>query len=202
MTLVEQIRSAILAGRHAPGTLLSQTELARTYGVSRIPVRDALQSLAAEKLVEVLPGKGARIIRLTGTDLDEIRDLRLMLECDLLARAMAKATAADHDDLGYALRKSALEAGRSGWQSGDRAFHLALYRPAGRPREVTMVEELRTSCELQAAGYDGLASRTDRWLAEHEAIAAAFVAGRTEEACAILSQHILGAHAHLAELVR
>lgn len=202
MALVDQIRTALLAGQHAPGALLSQTELARAHGVSRIPVRDALQALASERLVEVVPGKGARVIRLTGEDLTEIRDLRLLLECDLLVRAMAKATAADHAELVYALRKSSLEAGRPGWQAGDWAFHLALYRPAGRPRQVAIVGELRTACVLQAAGYDSLATETARWLGEHEAIVAAYVAGRADEACDLLRKHILGAHAHLATLIR
>ncbi len=202
MALADRIRAAILGGRFAPGAVLSQTELAQAYGVSRIPVRDALQSLASERLVEVIPGKGARVVRLTREDLVEIRDLRLMLECDLLSRAMEKATTADHSDIEYVLRKSSLEAGRPGWQAGDRDFHLALYRPAARPRQLSIVEELRTSCALYASGYDSLASQTDRWLAEHEAIVTAYVGGRTDEACDILRQHILGAHAHLDALTR
>jgi len=202
MGLVDQIRADILGGRYPPGALLSQTELAATHGVSRIPVRDALQGLASERLVEVIPGKGARVIRLTGADLDEIRDLRVMLECDLLGRAIARADAAARADVDYALRKSSLEAGRPGWRTGDWLFHRTLYLPAGRPRQLAMVEELRTSCALYASGYDDLAAETGRWLADHAAIARAFIAGNADEACAVLRRHILAAHACLQALAR
>ncbi|SDZ26908.1 transcriptional regulator, GntR family [Jannaschia faecimaris] len=200
MGLVEQIRAAILNGEHAPGAVLSQTDLAATYGVSRIPVRDALQSLAAEKLVEVLPGKGARVVRLTSKDLDEIFDLRIMLECDLLERATARADTSAHSEADYALRKSSLEAGRQGWHNGDWMFHQTLYLPAERPRQLALVEELRTSCTLYASGYAALASGTERWLSDHGAIVQAYADGRAEEACGVLRQHLMAAHRQLVAL--
>lgn len=202
MGLVDQIRAEILSGRYPPGALLSQTELAAAHGVSRIPVRDALQGLASEKLVEVIPGKGARVIRLSAADLDEIRDLRVMLECDLLERSIARADAAARAEVEYALRKSSIEAGRPGWRSGDWLFHRTLYLPAGRPRQLAMVEELRTGCALYVSGYDDLVVETERWLADHAAIARAFIAGKADKACAVLRRHILAAHAHLEALNR
>lgn len=197
MALVDQIRASILNGEHGPGAVLSQTNLAAIHGVSRIPVRDALQALAAEKIVEILPGKGARVIALGLDELDEIFDLRIMLECDLMRRAIDRADARAHADAEYMLQKSSLEAGRPGWHEGDWAFHRALYLPAGRPRQLSIVEELRTSCVLHAAGYESLASETQRWLEDHRLLVQAYVNGAVDEACKLLQSHIINARGAL-----
>lgn len=199
MNLTDRIRADILSGKFEAGAVLSQVELAALYGVSRIPVRDALQMLAGEKIVEVLPGKSARVVSLSRHSLDEIFDLRVMLECDLLARAIKQATAADLVEIDYALKKSSLEAGRPGWQAGDWLFHQTLYAPAGRHRQLAIIEELRTSCILHASDYQSLAHETERWLADHEALAKAYVARRTQDASDILHQHILAAQAQLGQ---
>ncbi|MNE55225.1 HTH-type transcriptional repressor CsiR [compost metagenome] len=199
MNLTDQIRADIFSGKFAAGAVLSQVELAAMYGVSRIPVRDALQMLAGEKIVEVLPGKSARVVTLTRQGLDEIYELRLMLECDLLERAIARADAASDAEVDYALRKSSLEAGRPGWQAGDWLFHKTLYARAERHRQLAIVEELRTSCILYASDYQSLAHETERWLADHEALVKAYVARRTQDASDILRQHILAAQAQLGQ---
>ncbi|ARO15164.1 GntR family transcriptional regulator [Ketogulonicigenium robustum] len=190
MDIVEHLREAILLGTHPPGTVLSQSDLARDYGVSRIPVRDALQALAAEKLVEVVPGKGARVIHLDPAALREVYDLRLLLECDLLQRAIAAADAVARLDVEYALRRTALTAGKTGWPAGDWDFHAALYAPAARPRQCALVRDLRRICTIHASGYDTLASDTPRWLADHDALALAFAQGDAQTAVAVLQQHI------------
>lgn len=201
MNLTDRIRADILSGKFEAGAVLSQVELAALYGVSRIPVRDALQMLAGEKIVEVLPGKSARVVSLSRQGLDEIFDLRVMLECDLLARAIKQATAADLVEIDYALKKSSLEAGRPGWQAGDWLFHQTLYAPAGRHRQLAIIEELRTSCILHATGYQQLATETARWLDDHERLVAAYRAGDSDTACAILRDHILAAQAEVQRKV-
>lgn len=200
MDLLAQIRSAILDGTYPPGTVLSQTELAHRHGVSRIPVRDALMGLAADHLVEIFPGRGARVIRLTVPELEEVFDLRIMLECDLLRRAAEQADATAKDELNHVLRRSSLEAGRPGWHKGDWDFHRALYAPAARPRQLAMVEQLRTTCLVQTRNYSALANETPRWLRDHEAITAAFTAGAATEACALLAEHLRASSAQLHAL--
>ncbi len=200
MALSDTLRKEILAGQLPPGTMLSQTELAVRFGVSRIPVRDALQQLAAERLVMVLPGKGAQVIELTDDELVEIYDLRRLLECDLLRHAIAKAGPRDHAEAEYALRKSNLEAGRPGWAEGDWLFHATLYAPAGRKKQLAIVEELRRSCLMHAIQYDKLAVKTPAWIDHHENIFRAFVEGHIENAVRCLEQHIEAARSLLLEL--
>ncbi len=200
MNLAERLRSDILAGRLAPGTLLSQTDIARTHGVSRIPVRDAFQQLAAERLVDIVVGRGARVISLSAAELAEIFDLRVMLECDLLRRAIARAGSEAVREAEYALRRSSLEAGRPGWQDGDHRFHAALYAPADRQRQMRLVDELRSACVLHASRYESLMADTPRWLADHDAIFEAYAAGRADDATARLEAHIRQAGERLAIL--
>ncbi|MGC1470623.1 MAG: GntR family transcriptional regulator, partial [Sphingorhabdus sp.] len=195
--LVQSLRAAILGGRYGLGTVLLQADLASEFGVSRIPVRDALQRLAADNLVELVPGKGARITCLTASDLDEIFDLRVILECDLLRRAIMVATPKDHEEVSHSLKKSSLEAGRPGWHGADWDFHRTLYQPAQRVRQLKLIEDLRANCVLFASGYSNLVADADRWLTEHTAIAGAYSMGEADKACAILLEHIRAAHARL-----
>ena len=197
MTLHETLRQEILSGRIAPGTLLSQTDLAARFGVSRIPIRDTLQALAAERLVTVVPNKGARVIELDRLALREIFDLRELLECDLIDRATLCAQPPDHADVDYALRKSELEAGRIGWRDGDWMFHSSMYKVTKRVRQIGIVRELRDACEIHAAHYDDLMQDTPRWLDQHRLIFAAFRSGNPEKARRLLATHIREAGQHL-----
>src|ERR1700679_3342013 len=132
VTLHDTLKQEILSGRIAPGTLLSQTDLAARFGVSRIPIRDTLQALAAERLVTVVPNKGARVIELDRVALREIFEIRELLEGDLIEKATSCALASDHAEVEYALRKSELEAGRRGWREGDWLFHFSIYKVTKR----------------------------------------------------------------------
>jgi len=191
--LVGRLRADILSGTFPPGEELQQIPLAQRYGVSRIPVRDALAVLAAEKLVEVVPNRGARVVRLSREELAEVYDLRLMLESACIAEAALRVTPEDLAEIDYVLRRSNLEAGRPGWWAGDWDFHEALYRPAGKPRHLAMIHELRQSCRVQAVGYDDLAAFTPDWLDDHAALAAALAEHDPELCRAVLTTHLEGA---------
>jgi len=197
VTLHETLRRDILSGRIAPGTLLSQTDLAARFGVSRIPIRDTLQALAAERLVTVIPNKGARVIELDRIALREIFELRELLECDLIDRATLCAQPSDHVDVEYALRKSELEAGRTGWREGDWLFHSSMYKVVKRDRQIDIIRELRDACEIHAVHYDDLMQDTPRWLDQHRQIFAAFRSGNPEKTRHLLARHIRESGQHL-----
>jgi len=89
---VSLLREAILDGTFAQGERLVEVDLAERLGISRGPVRDALQVLAAEGLVEVSPYKGATVRQLSPKDILEILDLRMLLEGYAARRAAESAT--------------------------------------------------------------------------------------------------------------
>ena len=188
-TILDGLRSEILSGALQPGSELHQASIAERFGASRIPVRDALASLAGERLVTIRPNRGARVVSLSPREIGEVFELRIMLECNCVRTAAAVASAEQVDEVQYQLRRSSLEAGRAGWSNGDRAFHEALYQPSQKPRHIELIGELRNLCRVHAKGYDDLRAHTPRWLEDHEAIAAEFADGH-----AILCEKVLRRH--------
>lgn len=91
------LRAGILGGQYAPGERLGEAELAKLTGSSRTPVREAMRRLEIEGLVEVLPHRGARVSAWTPDDLEEIYDLRAMLEGFAVARAASRIEPKDVD---------------------------------------------------------------------------------------------------------
>jgi DNA-binding GntR family transcriptional regulator len=188
--IVDTLRSDILSGALQPGSELQQAAIAERFGASRIPVRDALASLAGERLVTIRPNRGARVVSLSPREVGEVFELRIMLECNCVRAAAAVASAEQVDEVQYQLRRSSLEAGRAGWSNGDRAFHEALYEPAEKPRHIELIGELRNLCRVHAKGYDDLKIQTPRWLDDHEAIAAEFAAGHAAACEKVLRRHL------------
>jgi DNA-binding GntR family transcriptional regulator len=93
----ERIRRAIMDGEHKPGQRLKQQVLARQFGCSVIPIREALQQLAAEGFVILDPQRGARVAELNSQELEEIYDVRIRLEgwaASLAAKRMTPQAAA------------------------------------------------------------------------------------------------------------
>src|SRR6185369_12849834 len=88
------LRGELMAGVLRPGADLSQVDLAERFGVSSIPVRDALRILAGEGLVDIEINRGAKAISLTPDQVREVYDLRILLECDCLRRAAKALTPA------------------------------------------------------------------------------------------------------------
>ena len=183
----------ILGGIFAPGSVLPQGALADRFGVSRIPIRDALAHLARVGLVDLAPNRRARVVDMTAVGIAEAYDLRVLLETDLLAHAMQQMTPKDLDQIDYALDRSNLEARNANWAEGDALFHSALYAHANRPRQQSMIDDLRRVCRVQIAAYDTLPEDTDRWLTDHAALRDLCHEGDIDRATARLRAHLLGA---------
>src|SRR6266568_951593 len=93
---VEQwVRQGLLRGDYQPGAWLRQDDLAAELGVSKIPVREALQRLAAASLVTFEPNRGAMVQPLTAAAAEEVFALRLAVEPKLLRRAIDRHTIVD-----------------------------------------------------------------------------------------------------------
>src|SRR3954453_11705892 len=109
--IAESLRDEILRGGIPPGQPLRQEELAERFGVSRLPVRDALMRLETQGLVHVYPNRGAFVISLSGDEVREIYEMRLLLEGDILERAVPRMTPDDWRRIDAAQAESARSAG-------------------------------------------------------------------------------------------
>lgn len=192
----DALRERILAGRLVAGTPLRQEALAAELGVSRVPLREALHRLEAEGLVVLAPHRGAVVAELPVAAAAELFELRALVESDLARRAVPRLTRADDAALGRTAR--AFEAAAAGgdpleWGAANRALHLALYAPAGRPETLEVVERLHDRCDrllrLQLALTDGL----PRAVREHRAIVAAARARDARRVEQLVRAHILAA---------
>ena len=188
--IADTLRDEILRGAIAPGAPLRQEELAGRFGVSRLPVRDALLRLEAQGLVDVYPNRGAFVVSLTADEVREIYDLRILLEGDLLERAVPLMTDDDRRRLDAARSDAARDALGPGWVDGDWRFHRALYEPANRPRQLAMIEQLRGTVARYWSAYRALPERTTEWLADHDAIVAACRARASVAARRRLEEHL------------
>ncbi|WP_377268348.1 GntR family transcriptional regulator [Peterkaempfera sp. SMS 1(5)a] len=140
------LRAALAAGELEPGVLYSAPVLAARYGVSATPVREAMLDLVREGLVETVRNKGFRVTAVSEHDLDEIAEIRALLEVPTVGRVLG---AAGPEQLA-ALRRLAEEAAaaaregdRCGYLDADHRFHLALLASAGNARLVRLADDLR-----------------------------------------------------------
>ncbi|GAB5467374.1 MAG: GntR family transcriptional regulator [Rhodospirillales bacterium] len=141
--IAESLRRRILSGELADGMALRQAELAEAYGVSRIPVREALQRLQAEGLVVIATNKGARVSGLAPEEIAELYALRACLEGELAERAAARLMPKHLQAMEAALTAYEAALGQEeigAWGTLNWGFHKALLEAADRP---LWLEELR-----------------------------------------------------------
>lgn len=191
MSTVDAVQSAVMTdmirGAVVPGTWVRQDELADRLGVSKIPVREALQRLAAIGLVRFETNRGAVVPELSADDARENYALRHAIEPRLLVRALPRMTIVDLAEAELALAPT-MSVTESNWH-----FHRALYRASGWPRGLAMVKVLHAAVApyvaLYTQGLGGAEASDD----EHVSILDACRRGDTEGACAQLEQHLTGA---------
>jgi DNA-binding GntR family transcriptional regulator len=202
----EELRRLILTGEAEPGSRLGEAELAETLGLSRTPVREALQRLDAEGLVEVLPHRGARVVRWSTRDLEEIFELRALLEPYAAARAARVGLADDElavlDGLCDAMEHAAAEDDLPGLAELNSRFHAAVLAASGNGR----LPALLTSV-VHAPLVIGTFRRYDdeslrRSMNHHRELVAALRAGDPDWAGSVMRSHIRAAAGYLIAHLR
>ena len=184
------LRSALHQGRWQPGAALRQEELAVEFGVSRIPVREALNKLQAEGLVVIEPNRGAFVARLSAADVHEVFDLRVLLECDALRHAIPAHTPRTLRQLQALQAELDAEDDPNLWLATDAAFHEVLYAPSARSRTLEMIAVLRASVARLYRAHLSPNTRRQGWRDEHHALLKAVAAGNVERAVAALTRHL------------
>jgi DNA-binding GntR family transcriptional regulator len=191
--VVAELRRRILCGELPAGAHLRQEAVAEMFGVSRIPVREALQRLDAEGWVTFAPHRGAFVAGLSIDEVAELFELRLLLEPHLLERAVPRFQA---DSLAL-LREAAdgferalAGSDRTGWGAANRAFHRQLYAPAGRPRIARLAQGFDERVEAYVGAHLALDGIAPRAIAEHRRLVAAVEARDTAGAVRVLRDHL------------
>jgi DNA-binding GntR family transcriptional regulator len=156
--VAEALRASLVAGEMRPGVVYSAPTLAERFGISPTPVREAMLDLAKEGLVTAVRNKGFRVTELSDRDLDEITEVRALIEVPTVARIAASPEGAEElRPLAEAIVTAAERRDILGYIEADHTFHLELLALAGNAHLVGVVRELRHRSRLY--GVPSLAER-------------------------------------------
>ena len=193
--VVESIREKILSGEFKAGESLRQAALATELNVSRIPVREALLHLEGEGLVVFEAHKGATVTQLNAEHVDELFELRALLEGHLLAASLPLLT---HDKLDEAtvilaeLEKAlGTENAANNWSELNSRYHNCLYSAANSPQTKDLVNTLNKNADRYIRMHLLWAGGISKAGPEHDQLLAFCKAGDVEQAVGVLKHHIL-----------
>jgi len=166
----ETLRAAILDGRLPCGIALRQQDLADLFGVSRMPVREALRQLEAQSLLNVIAHKGAVVAPLVQGDAAETYALRILLESEALRLSVPLLEASDLEQAARYIDELETETDYSKIGRLNRLFHMSLYSKAPNQRLLKLIDEALNEEErflrfnLQAMGLGKLSQEDHRAL--------------------------------------
>jgi len=189
-TIADSLRADILRGNLKSGQALKQDEIAAQFGVSKIPVREALVQLRAEGLVTFYPNRGAFVSELSAAEADEIYVMRIALETAVLARAIPNLTVAQLKHAEEILNAIDQEENIAKWGELNWEFHATLYSPAALPRLMDTIKVLHTNIARYLVLYLAGMAYQKKSQKEHRAILAACRHGETEKAVTYLEGHL------------
>ena len=193
------LRQEIMRCDIAPGTTLDASSIARRYEVSKTPVRDAMQKLAADGLVTILPRSGYRVAPITFPAVHEILDLRAAIGPHAARQAARYATPADIAALRRIVLEYAAPLDVGAMQQVARRFHLAIARCSRNKRVVALSESLFDELERLLRFAIDFSVKTGEHSDEHTALVDAIEAGDGERAAAIEAAHIKSSREFLIE---
>ena len=179
--VAELLRQRIFNRELAPGGWIDELKIAKDYGISRTPLREALKVLATEGLVTMKVRRGAYVTEVSEQDLNEVYHLLSLLESDAAGVVAAKATDAQldelkalHQQLEATVRPSKTD--REKFFELNERFHMTLLKIANNRWRDQMVADLRKVMKLNRHHSLFKAGRIEDSLAEHRAVMAALAA--------------------------
>lgn len=203
--VVDRLREQILSNAYPAGTQLRQDALAASFGVSRIPVREALIQLEAEGLVEMVPHKGAVVTQLSREEVNDVFDLRVLLETRLFRDSITRLNEADFDEIDaiQAHFEAAIrERDFARWGVLNQQLHAALYARAELPQTSAVVASLLQKTDRYTRVQLSSDSARRRARREHAQLIELARRGALDEACDCLKQHIEAVRADLLRMLK
>ncbi|MHA6780460.1 GntR family transcriptional regulator [Pseudonocardia saturnea] len=194
--VADRIRTAIMRGTFPPGTQLGEVELAAKLGVSRGPLREAMQRLVAEGLLRSERHRGLFVRDLDAADVRDIYHARASVEraAGLLLLDGDRSAAADRLEGALAVMEAAVVAGDPvAVADSDHAFHAELVAASGSPRLRRMAEALLVETRMCLAALQDTAPPAAGLLAEHRELCEAVRVGDRDRLTVALEAHMADA---------
>lgn len=189
----EILRDSIIHGQLRAGEVYNEMALAKDLGISRTPVREALLELSAQGLVTFLPRKGLMVKHFTRKDVEEIFELRRVIELAAIEKVAKSNPACDLTTLRKSLdeqRKSAAKKEFTAFMKADREFHAEFCRLANNQRLVAILENVRDLVHFM--GIQGLSTRgrAEMVIKEHAKVLEAVAQGDSTKARKAMEIHL------------
>lgn len=194
-----RLREDILLGEIEPGEPLSQVRIADEFGVSRIPVRDALQALAAEGLVVSSTGATVVVTGLSVSELQELYEMREAIEPVATQLAVPNAGRAEVLRMRRHLEVMGGTDQTRTWLNANAEFHATVYELANRPRMVRLVEQLRKQTDRYLHLHLEVIGQTEHLHEEHTRILEAVERGDAALTASLTRDHLATSHDFILE---
>ncbi|MEU6813044.1 GntR family transcriptional regulator [Streptomyces sp. NPDC046831] len=195
--ILDALRTALVSGELRPGEVYSAPALGDRFGVSATPVREAMQQLALEGAVEVVPNRGFRVVERGARELAELAEVRALVEVPVvlrLARTVPGERWAELRPLAEATVRAAASGCRATYAESDRAFHRAVLSLAGNEQLVRIAEDLHRRAQWPLVGGSARPARTELVAdaAEHGALLDALIARDLDLVRTLAREHVAG----------
>lgn len=197
----QAIKNGILNGEYPPGTYIRETAIAKKLAVSRTPIRETIRRLVSEGWLESIPNRGARVVQWTEADVDEVFELRALLEPLVAKRAAGRLSKAQSEELeGLAVVMETLAtdgttAARDEITALNQRFHETLSQVAGSQRIQRILQGVVIVPIARRSFHNYTAAELQRSMQHHREIIRALKANDGEWAAAIMRGHVLAARA-------
>jgi DNA-binding GntR family transcriptional regulator len=190
LTISRQLEEDIRLGRLARGAVLHQEVLASRFGVSRQPIRLAIQSLRTAGLVAL---RQDRSVEVTGPSTEELRELvaiRVVLEGEALRMALPRSTDQNLLEATHLQERIEIENDPRQLEVLDNAFHNALYKPCENSRLLRLISELRSEDRSPYSEQKKGSVKRTLWSKQHRRLLRQYAAGDCDGALRALEQHL------------
>ncbi|RFB71184.1 MULTISPECIES: GntR family transcriptional regulator [unclassified Herbaspirillum] len=188
--ITAELRKNIYEGVLASGVALKQEDLAEKFGVSRIPIREALKRLEAEGLVQHELNKGTVVASHSISEVIEMLDIRIGLETRALQLAIPNLDKQHLDRCEAILARYDGASKPSVWSALNLEFHLTLYSAANKPRLIKMIEDLVLGMQRYTRIYISHTLGREQPQKEHYELLETLRRGDAEKAISLLEEHI------------
>jgi len=187
------LKELILTGRLEQGRLHNEKRLAEVLGVSRTPVREALLELSREGMVSFVPSKGVKVRKITMTQVQEVFELRRIIEGYIIKTIARKLTPADLSKIEKIINKQERLASREeevAFIETDKEFHLFMASKMGNQQIQTILQNLRDQIHLMGIRAIKDQSRSQQVVKEHHRIFSALKKRDAKRAHDELMRHL------------
>ena len=187
-SVAELLRSAIVRGEFAPGERMPMALLSDRFDVSTMPIRSALQLLEREGIVGIHPHRGASVVSLTPDEIDEIYEIRTLIEPLAIRAAIPRMTGSDLALLDELIGRMNTSTAPDVLVDLNNRFHMALYRPSRRLHVLEVIHNLRVRVQHYIPFYD--LAELEEARRDHDDLAEACRQGDIAEAERITVEHL------------